>query len=96
MKSLIIFFLLSLMSVTSFAQPCVVTEKWGDSKPIYSTLTGKPDTGYFKVWNEKGQYGVVSAIAELVVPMLYDDDLETTGNLLVAKNRNKKLIELWD
>ena len=96
MKSLIIFFLLSLMSVTSFAQPCVVTEKWGDSKPIYSTLTGKSDTGYFKVWNEKGQYGVVSANAELVVPMLYDDDFETTGNLLVAKNRNKKLIELWD
>jgi hypothetical protein len=84
------------MSVTSFAQPCVVTEKWGDSKPIYSTLTGKPDTGYFKVWNEKGQYGVVSANAELIVPILYDDDFETTGNLLIAKDRNKKLIVLWD
>lgn len=96
MKSFNFFLLLNIIAIFSFSQPCIVTQKWGDTKPVYSTVTGKPDTGYYKVWNENGQYGLVTYSAELVVPMLYDDDFETTGNLLVVKNRNKKLIDLWD
>jgi|GEM_PF-7021553 hypothetical protein len=94
-----IFFLtafLTIIVIIANAQPCAVLDKWGEVKPVYSSITNKPDTNYFLVWDVSGNYGLVSTKNEIVIPVKYDDDIMITGTKAIAKSRNKKLVELWD
>jgi WG containing repeat len=96
MKSITLLSLFILITIISQAQPCAVLDKWGEVKPVYSSITNKPDTNYFLVWDESGNYGLVSSKNEIIIPTNYDDDIMITGTKAIVKNRNKKLAELWD
>lgn len=83
-------------AVTGYSQPCSVLDKWREVKPVYSSITNKPDTNYYQAWNEAGNYGLVASNGQLIIPLNYDNDFMLTGTSAIVKKREKGLVELWN
>jgi hypothetical protein len=96
MKLFILFSLVIFLFLTANSQPCAVLDKWGEVRPVYSSITNKTDTNYFLVWDQSGNYGLVSSKNEIIIPVKYDDGIMISGTKAIVTNRNKKLVELWD
>lgn len=84
-----------LMALQLHAQRCLIEENYSDVRELYNRDSGI-DSNYFEGMGQSGGYGIIDAKGNLIVPDKYKPGFMNCNGKVIAKDREKKLVEVWD
>lgn len=96
MKKIIILLISFIFTSKSWSQQCIVQGIYGNAATVYNS-NGTINPNYYIIGGDRGDnYGISDEKGNLIVPQEYDPYFIISNGKTIAKNYNKKAIDLWD